>query len=99
MGHKSLAVGVPPGYISEVLVPEYVAVADVGGDNGGGVEAAPGPSVLPEAPGCPQTPPERLALERRAFLKAGSRLILPPCMCVFPQGRGVFPENWPSPRA
>ena len=49
MGHKSLAVGVPPGYISEVLVPEYVAVADVGGDNGGGVEAAQA-AQEPQAP-------------------------------------------------
>ena len=45
MAHQSLAVGVPPGYISEVLVPEYVAVADVGGDNGGGVEAAQEPQA------------------------------------------------------
>ena len=49
MAHQSLAVGVPPGYISEVLVPEYVAVTEVGGDNGGGVKAAQA-TQEPQAP-------------------------------------------------
>ena len=39
MAHQSLAVGVTPGYISEVLVPEHVTVAEVGGDDGEDVEA------------------------------------------------------------
>ena len=45
MAHQSLAVGVTPGYISEVLVPEHVTVAEVGGDDGEDVEAAQEPQA------------------------------------------------------